>query len=295
MVVAKDEVRGACLSIVLLACLTGCTWGKKDKPAPMPRAPASVGAFGTIVPKSQLRNLNLSGNSTEAAQIIERIHVQEGDSVRKGQILVTLKNKQQLEQERERLLDSIDQYHEQLSQSTELLKRFKSLIKVGGYAWADYQQRLILHEGIVNRLFDTRLKLDRITSQIANTVLVAPITGTVTQIYSRNGEVPSKNGILQIGDLAELQAELEVYESDLLRIKKGQTVVVKSDTAAFDGDINAKVSDILPGIRMRTTLLTTATPTVDVRVGIVRALFTARDSARIRRLVGAKVLAKIYL
>jgi multidrug efflux pump subunit AcrA (membrane-fusion protein) len=278
----------------MLVCLSGCTWGKNDTPAPMPRAAASVGAFGTIVPKAQLRNLSLSGNSTEPAQIIEFIHVQEGDSVRKGQILVTLKNKQQLEHERMKILESINQYKEQLSQSTELLKRFKSLTNEGGYAWSDYQQRLIIHEGIVTRLVDAKLRLDRIMGQINNTVLVAPFAGTVTQIYSRSGEIQSKNGVLQIGDLDQLQAQLEVYESDMLRIKKGQSVVVRSDTNAFEGDVKATVSDIVPGIRMRTNLPTTATPTVDVRVGIVRALFSAADSQRLRRLVGAKVLAKIY-
>ena len=55
-----------------------------------------------------------------------------------------------------------------------------------------------------------------------NTLITAPITGTIVKIFSRPGERIGDNGLLQIADLSQLDVVAEVYESELPQVKLGQ-------------------------------------------------------------------------
>lgn len=275
--------------------ITSCTWNQKQEKQEQPLSQPSIGAFGTIVPVEQLRNITISGSAGENRQVIERLQAEEGDSVKKGQIIAELRNKRQLENERKRILRNIRGYEKQLQQSSVLLKRLENLSRTGAYPWSLYQERLIISENTSIAKDQAFIQLEDNEIRLSNSTLRAPFDGVITRIYSRSGEAISKDGIFQMGNLERLQAQLEVYESDIGKVRLGQQVKIRSETGSFNGTVDATVTQIVPGIRMRTTLPTTSTPMVDVRVGIVRAEINRNDSSKLKIVVGTKIIGKILI
>lgn len=290
---AKAVSRAFALPLLLGSLLAGCQTSQPTQSQPT-RSPApTVGAFGTLIPTGQLRNLAPVTYGVDGTVIIDQLFVDEGDYVRKGDILVQFRHRKDLLAERIHLQNIIAANKNRLIESHDVLRRFNQLSNLGAYPQASFQERAILYQSIANQLSEAQLRLDQNTNRLRNSVLVAPFSGVVTRIYSRSGEPSSQHGVLQIGNLDHLTAELEVYESDLRRIRIGQRVLIRSETGSFVGTLIGGVVQIVPGIRQRTTLPTTAQPTVDVRVGIVRVSINTQYVDKIRPYVGTKLIAKI--
>lgn len=280
------------ISLLIGLLISGCRTHPPDEPK-SENTPPTVGAFGTLIPKGHLRNLAPTSNGLEGSGVIDQLMVQEGDRVHSGQALARFRDHQSLLAERRLLITMIEAHKQRLNESQDVLKRFNRLAELGAYPLTSFQERVILYEGIANQLSEAQLRLEQNSSRLRNSILTAPFSGVVTRVYVRNGETSGKNGVLQIGDLDQLTAELEVYESDLKRISPGQLAFIRSDTGSFVGTVSGRVIEVLPGIRERTTLPTTAVPTVDVRVGIVRVAIDPKYVSKLGRYIGTKLIAKI--
>ena len=281
------------LSLLLGLLISGCQTNPPSRPQDISSKPATVGAFGTLVPTGQLRNLSPDNNGVEGSTVVDQLLVREGDHVRSGDTLAIFRGHKDILAERSHLKVIIATNQNRLKEAQDVLERFNRLLRLGAYPLASFQERLILYQSIDNQLRESLLRLDQNSSRLRNSVLSAPLTGVVTRIYTRNGEAISKDGVLQIGNLDQLSAELEVYESDLKRINVGQRSWIRSETGSFSDTVRGRVVEILPGIRERTTLPTTAVPTVDVRVGIVRVAIDQQFVSRLRAFIGTKLIARI--
>lgn len=71
-----------------------------------------------------------------------------------------------------------------------------------------------------------RADLERAIADCASARVVAPSAGTVLKVHSRVGEKPSDSGIMTIGDVSRMTAELEVYQTDVAMVAPGQTVTL---------------------------------------------------------------------
>ncbi len=58
----------------------------------------------------------------------------------------------------------------------------------------------------------------------------SPINGEVLYIHTRSGEVVSSDGIAEIGQVGQMYAIAEVYQSDVNKVRVGQQVRVTSDS-----------------------------------------------------------------
>jgi len=284
----------ACM--MLVTCLVACS--ERPKP-PVEKdktvVQKSIGGLGTLLPKGHFRTLRPNGLLGSGTQVVERLFVEEGQRVVKGQTLVTLRNYHNYLEQRRNLKKIIAIHERQLRESSKLLKTFGTISNQGGYPITSYQQRVIAHQGIISDLHNAKNQLETNTININNSIINSPVDGYITAIYSREGEDTSKNGILQVGDLSELYAQLEVYESDIRFIKPGQTVEIRSESGSFAGIIKGKVINVIPGIRARTTIPTQAVPNVDVRVGVIQVSIPRNDATMLRKSVGTKLLGKIIL
>jgi HlyD family secretion protein len=77
-------------------------------------------------------------------------------------------------------------------------------------------------------------KLEAAEIQTQETLITAPIAGTVLRIFTREGELIAGKPILQLADLNRLICVAEVFEGDLPRIRVGQRAKVSS--GAFPAD-----------------------------------------------------------
>ena len=117
----------------------------------------------------------------------------------------------------------------------------------------------------------------------------APIRGEILKILRRPGEETGKRPILEMGDLAQMYAVAEVYETELGRVRVGQTATVTSPalTRALRGTVETV------GRSIARNLVVDANPAaaVDRRVAEVRIRLD--DSAIARTLVHLQVYVDV--
>ena len=129
-------------------------------------------------------------------------------------------------------------------------------------------------------------------ADLIDSELRSPIDGTVLNVHARVGERPASDGVLDVGASQSMEALIEVYESDINRIKIGETVTLISENGGFDGDLSGTVERISPQVRQRQVLSTDPTGDADARIVEVLVKLDAGSSQRVSRLSGLKVIAR---
>jgi HlyD family secretion protein len=92
----------------------------------------------------------------------------------------------------------------------------------------------------------------------------SPQNGTVLKINSRAGEVIGNSGIVEIGETNPMYAVAEVYQSDISRVKVGQSVRVKSDS--LPGELQGKVEGIGAQVKRQAIVNTDPSTNIDARI-----------------------------
>ena len=70
----------------------------------------------------------------------------------------------------------------------------------------------------------------------------SPIHGQVLKVNTRPGEIISNTGIIELGRTQQMYVVAEVYETDIQKVRLGQSAVITSN--AFAGELRGKVTDI---------------------------------------------------
>ncbi|MEM8612700.1 MAG: efflux RND transporter periplasmic adaptor subunit [Cyanobacteria bacterium P01_H01_bin.105] len=81
-------------------------------------------------------------------------------------------------------------------------------------------------------------------ARLNRTVVKAPATGQILDIYVRPGEAVSSNRLLSMGDTDEMYVVAEVYETDVGLVKSGQKATITSRNGAFEGELSGTVETI---------------------------------------------------
>ena len=151
------------------------------------------------------------------------------------------------------------------------------------------QNQLTLLERKKAELIAERGKLE---ADLNDSELRSPIDGTVLKLRARAGERPSSDGVLDVGASQSMEALIEVYESDINRIKVGEAVTLISENGGFEGDLQGTVARISPQVRQRQVLSTDPTGDADARIVEVLVRLDSGSTQRVSRLSGLKVIAR---
>ena len=218
--------------------------------------------------------------------------VNEGDPVRKGQVLAVFDNRPKIEAD----LAATDA--KILTAETEIpLKRREVARYAQGAGQGavevvvleEKQNQLTLLERKKAELIAERGKLE---ADLNDSELRSPIDGTVLKLRARVGERPSADGVLDVGASQSMEALIEVYESDINRIKLGEAVTLISENGGFEGDLQGTVARISPQVRQRQVLSTDPTGDADARIVEVLVRLDSGSTKRVSRLSGLKVIAR---
>lgn len=145
---------------------------------------------------------------------------------------------------------------------------------------------------VAARNLDTvRAELNRARRDLARGTVVAPVSGTVLDVHVRPGEKPGNSGIIDIGNTDRMTAELEVYQSDIARVRVGLHVELTSD--ALEVPLMGLVSKIGYTVGKQTQLSADPAANTDARVIEVTVQLDDASSARAARLTFLEVLARI--
>ena len=263
------------------------------QPAAPPRRLEAVAALGRLEPQGDVRRLAAPISGIGGSPRLTALLVEEGDRVRAGQLLARFDTGPSLRAERRKLESRVANLHRRLVYQTRDIGRYRQLSRSGAIPSGELDRRETDLLELQGQLLEAEAELARIQAELQLTDLRAPIDGTVLRLQARVGERPDDAGVLELGASDRMEAVLEVYESDIDRVRLGQPVLLTSENGGFSGQLRGRVSRISPQVRQRDVLATDPTEDVDARVVEVRVQLEPADARRVRRLSGLKVMGRL--
>lgn len=216
----------------------------------------TITANGKIQPEKEVKiTPDVSG------EIVE-LTVREGDNVEKGQLLLRIKPDVYISQ-RDRSLAAISQARARLSQAeaqfiqAELsYKRNKQLYDEETIFRSEFEQAeasyLVAKAEVDAARFSVtsaEAALKEANENLVKTSIYAPMSGTVSMLLVELGERVAGTGMmagtdmLRIADLSRMEAQVEVNENDIPRVKLGDTATIEID-AYTDHKFKGVVTEI---------------------------------------------------
>jgi len=290
-------VAGCAVGVVLILFAVG---RKRPQPAPAPspsaavRAPQleAVSALGTLQPAGDIRRLASPTTAMGGSPRLLSLQVEEGERVKRGQLLATFDSRPRLITDLAAVSARIDSLQAQVRMGRREVERYQSAANSGAAAMVLLEEKkddLVKLEGQLREALAQRRGL---AVDLADSELRAPLDGTVLKIHARVGERPGEDGVLELGAGDQMEAVAEVYESDINRVRLGQSVKLVSENGGFTGSLQARVIRIAPQVRQRAVLSTDPTGDADARVVEVRLVLDPADAAKVRDRAGLKVIAR---
>ena len=286
---------GGAVALLLLAVAIGRAL---DRPAPVTPAPVvqprieSVSALGRLEPAGDVRKLAAPMGAMGGSPRISSLSVQEGDRVKRGQILATFDNRPGLLADLAAINARIGTLDRSIAMQRREVSRYREASREGASSMVlleEKQDELATFEGQRREALAEKRGIE---VDLKDSQLRSPIDGTVLRVYARPGERPGSDGILSVGASDRMEAIAEVYESDIGRIRLGQSASLISENGGFSGKLKAEVLRISPQIRQRDVLSTDPTGDADARIVEVRLALDPADAKRVQQLSGLKVIAR---
>lgn len=219
-------------TVALLAVSCGQGSGSNGAAAENTTAPEETAAFVSVVtaakesvPQTSLYSSTVQANvvnniAPQSGGRIQKLNVEVGDFVSKGQILAEM-DRVQLEQAELKLKND----------ETEL-ERVRQLLSQGGISQADFEQ-LELACNVSRSTYSNLLD---------NTVLRSPISGVVTaRNYDRGDMYGMAQPIYTVQQITPVKILVPISETDYTRVKKGDKVEITADALpgkSFSGTVN---------------------------------------------------------
>ncbi|MFM7312040.1 MAG: HlyD family efflux transporter periplasmic adaptor subunit [Cyanobium sp.] len=252
-----------------------------------------MAALGKLVPAGDVRVLAAPITGMGGSPRISELTVAEGDRVHTGELLARFDTAPGQRAERDLLRTRIANLERRTALETRELRRYRQLGAAGAVAADELdrrEQELLTLNGLLQ---EARAALVKVNTDVTQTELRAPLAGTVLRIHARVGERPGDKGILELGAGDRMEALLEVYESDISRVRMGQRVRLTSENGGFGGSLSGVVSRIYPQVRQREVLSTDPTDYADARVVEVRVSIEPEDARRVQRLAGLRLIGRM--
>ena len=214
-----------------------------------------VNATGKIQPKIQVKI------SADVSAKIIAMHVEEGDWVEQGELL--------LELDRERYLASVESeeanvrsaqananlVQENVLQTERVYNRAKELVERNlesqaalDSAQAAYQVELARYQSAIDQVEQVRGRLKQARDDLSKTTIYAPMTGTVSDLNKEQGEIAigsqfQEDVIMVFANLDAMEALVNVDENDIVSIALGQVAEIELD-ALPDEKLAGTVAEI---------------------------------------------------
>jgi HlyD family secretion protein len=216
----------------------------------------TITANGKIQPEKEVKiSPDVSG------EIVE-LTVKEGDHVEKGQLLCRIKPDTYISQ-RDRSLAAISSAKARLAQSEAQFiqadlsfKRNKQLFDEQTISKSDYEQTEANHQVAKSEVDAARYSvisaeasLKEANENLVKTSIYAPMTGNVSMLLVELGErvvgtsMMTGTEMMRVADLSRMEAQVQVNENDIVRVKLGDTATIEID-AFIDQKFKGIVTEI---------------------------------------------------
>ena len=252
----------------------------------------SVAALGQLSPAGEIRKLAPPISQFGSSPRINELLVSEGDFVKKGAILAIFDNSEKLYADLEKMDNLIKTINLEIALKEDQIKRYELALEKNAYSFVQLSQRKdellkLQKQKIINVSDKKNIEID-----LFNSKLRSPIDGFILSINTRVGERPTNEGILDIGSSQNMEALIEVYESDIDRVFISQKVELSSENGGFKKILKGKVIRISPQVKQRKVLSTDPTGDADSRIIEVLVQLNKESIKLVQNYAGMKVIAK---
>ncbi|MEO1349365.1 MAG: HlyD family efflux transporter periplasmic adaptor subunit [Cyanobacteria bacterium J06635_15] len=141
-----------------------------------------------------------------------------------------------------------------------------------------------------------QIAVEQRRADLEDTQVRVPIAGQILRLNTRVGEqVNTQEGIVELGRTEQMYAIAEVYETDITRVRVGQTATITSEYGGFQDDISGTVDHVGLQIGNRQLSGGSSDPTQDenTRVVEVKIRITPEDSQKVTSLTNMQVRVAI--
>jgi HlyD family secretion protein len=143
-----------------------------------------------------------------------------------------------------------------------------------------------------DEVMTAKANVERAQAELELSYVRAPHAGRILKIHTFPGELVKNEGILELGNIPKMYVTAEVYETDISRVKLGQSVTIKTDKML--GDLEGTVEEIGWKVGRQDVLGTDPVVDTDARVVEVKISLDHRSSAKVNRLTNLKVNVIIH-
>jgi HlyD family secretion protein len=215
----------------------------------------TVDATGRIQPKTQVKI------SADVSAKIIALHVEEGDWVEKGTLLVELDseryaaavelaeaNVRSAQANAKLVSENMNKAEKDYNRARDLVSRNLESQSNLDTTNAAYLVEVARHEAAVDVVSQTRASLKQTLDDLSKTRIFAPMTGTISDLNKEVGEIAigsqfQEDVILVVADLTAMEALVNVDENDIVNVKVGQSAKIDVD-ALFGETLNGSVYEI---------------------------------------------------
>ena len=188
-----------------------------------------------------------------------------------------------LEQVNAQLNNTVETLQEQINQEQKNLARLQEVRPVDiRVAEVELERAMIAVEQREADLDDTKVRV--------------PVAGQILRINTRVGEqVNTQQGIVELGQTDQMYAIAEVYETEIGKVRLGQTATVTSEYGGFEGKVRGIVEHIGLQVGARQISEGSSNPTTDenTRVVEVKIRIDPEDNDKVSRLTSMQVRVEI--
>jgi HlyD family secretion protein len=216
--------------------------------------PARVSALGRLEPQDGVIRVAAPTQINVLDPVIERLFVDDGSPVARGQVIAILNDHDTLAAEVERLAAELDHVRAEK-------KRFEVLHResvINDFDWDEW----CLRERVA------AAQLHQAQAELALTTIHSPIAGRVLKVDAREGERVGPEGIAELGKTGRMCAIAEIYETDVRYLHIGDRATITSP--ALNSPLTGTIDRIGYKVGKQDVLATDPAARTDARVIEVR-------------------------
>jgi HlyD family secretion protein len=128
---------------------------------------------------------------------------------------------------------------------------------------------------------------------LAKAYIKSPQDGQIYQIYARPGEVVGTNGIADIGRTSQMEGVVEVYQSDVYKVRVGQKVKITASSLA--GELHGTIERVGIQVKRQNTINADPTSNIDDRIVEVHVALDPESSQKASKFTNLQIQSVIQL
>ena len=136
-----------------------------------------------------------------------------------------------------------------------------------------------------------RAELVRAENDLNHARVIAPITGTILDVDNRPGERPASEGIMKIGAVDQMMAEVEVFQNRVIDVQPGQPVEILAE--ALNRTLHGEVVRVGLIVEQQNVVSDDTAANTDARVVKVLVALDEVSSEQARSFSNLEVVARI--